>query len=150
MVKYSTHYASLQQVFWFQICLHGVDCAAFLAVMEYLYTDNCSSLSEVPVEDVLILADRLCLSRLVQMCEVRMRDEFQQMAQTQNCRDLLENVLDILEFSTVKFRFVFVCTVAHNCHGNTKSLAAKTKLLTEKPNCSRQNQKGSQQNQKGE
>ena len=32
-------------------------------------------------------------------------------------------------------------TVAHNCHGKTKNLAAKTKYLTAKPKISRQNHK---------
>ena len=32
-------------------------------------------------------------------------------------------------------------TVAHNCHGKTKNLAAKTKYLTAKPKTSRQNHK---------
>ena len=38
-------------------------------------------------------------------------------------------------------------TVAHNCHGKTKTLTAKTKYLTAKPKTSRQKQNTSRQNQ---
>ena len=39
-------------------------------------------------------------------------------------------------------------TVAHNCHGKTKTLTAKTKYLTAKPKTSRQKQNTSRQNQR--
>ena len=77
----------------FQIPLHGVDYRSFLAVLEYLYTDHCPSLEKIPVENVLVLADRLCLSRLVQICEIQMYKELQKMTQ--------KDLLDVLAFSKV-------------------------------------------------
>lgn len=60
--------------------LQGIDCQSFLAVLEYLYTDYCTALEKIPVENVLILADQLCLSRLVQICEKSMCKDLQEVA----------------------------------------------------------------------
>lgn len=63
-----------------QVHLQGIDCQSFLAVLEYLYTDYCTALEKIPVENVLILADQLCLSRLVQICEKSMCKDLQEVA----------------------------------------------------------------------
>lgn len=74
-----------------QVALPGVDYRTFLAVLEYLYTDNCTSLGNIPVEDVLVLADCLCLTRLVQICEVQMHKGLLNMTK--------KDLLDVLAFS---------------------------------------------------
>lgn len=76
---------------FFQVALPGVDYRTFLAVLEYLYTDNCTSLGNIPVEDVLVLADCLCLTRLVQICEVQMHKGLLNMTK--------KDLLDVLAFS---------------------------------------------------
>lgn len=85
----------------FQIPLHGVDFQSFLAVLEYLYTDHCSTLDKIPVENVLVLADQLCLPHLVQICEVEMHKGLQQIMQTQISEDIAKEWLDVLAFSKV-------------------------------------------------
>jgi len=81
--------------------LLGVDFQSFLAVLEYLYTDHCSILDKIPVEDVLVLADRLCLPHLVQICEVEMHKGLQQIMQTQISENIAREWLDVLAFSKV-------------------------------------------------
>lgn len=85
----------------FQIPLHGVDFQSFLAVLEYLYTDNCATLNKIPVENVLVLADQLCLPHLVQICEVQMHKGLQQIMQTQISENIAKEWLDVLAFSKV-------------------------------------------------
>ena len=80
--------------------LQGIDCQSFLAVLEYLYTDSCPSLEKVPVEEVLIVADKLCLSRLVQICEVRIQKQLQKVI-TQKCFHVANEFMDTLVFSKV-------------------------------------------------
>ena len=80
--------------------LQGIDCQSFLAVLEYLYTDSCPSLEKVPVEEVLIVADKLCLSRLVQICEVRIQKQLQKVI-TQKCFHVANEFMDTLAFSKV-------------------------------------------------
>lgn len=84
---------------FFQIPLHGVDFQSFLAVLEYLYTDHCSILDKIPVENVLVLADRLVLPHLVQICEVEMHKGLQQLMQTQISENVAKEWLDVLAFS---------------------------------------------------
>lgn len=86
---------------FFQIPLHGVDFQSFLAVLEYLYTDHCSILDKIPVENVLVLADRLCLPHLVQICEVEMHKRLPQIMQTQMNENMAKEWLDVLAFSKV-------------------------------------------------
>ena len=85
----------------FQIPLLGVDFQSFLAVLEYLYTDQCSTLDKIPVENVLVLADRLCLPHLVQICEDEMHKGLQQIIQTQISENIAKEWLDVLAFSKV-------------------------------------------------
>lgn len=70
-------------------------------MLEYLYTDHCSSLENIPVENVLVLADRLCLPRLVQICEVQMHKWVQQITQTQASIHIAKDLLNVLTFSKV-------------------------------------------------
>ena len=85
----------------FQIPLHGVDFQSFLAVLEYLYTDHCSSLDKIPVENVLIHAGRLCLPHLVQICEAEMHKGLWQMIPTEIGTDVANHLLDLITFSKV-------------------------------------------------
>lgn len=71
----------------------GVNCRSFLAVLEYLYTDNCTSLGKIPAEDVLVLADFFFLTHLVQICEVQMYGELLNMTK--------KDLLDVLAFAKV-------------------------------------------------
>jgi len=82
-----------------QIPLHGVDFQSFVAVLEYLYTDNCATLDKIPVENVLVVADRLCLPHLVQICEVQMHEGLQQIMHTQISENIAKEWLDVLDFS---------------------------------------------------
>lgn len=86
---------------FFQIPLHGVDFQSFLAVLEYLYTDHCSILDKIAVENVLVLADRLCLPHLVQICEVEIHKRLPQIMQTQISENVAKEWLDVLAFSKV-------------------------------------------------
>jgi len=81
--------------------LLGVDFQSFLAVLEYLYTDHCSILDKIPVENVLVLADRLCLPHLVQICEVEMHKGLQQIMETQISENIAKEWLDVLALSKV-------------------------------------------------
>jgi len=65
---------------------------------QYLYTDHCPSLAMIPAENVLILADRLCLSRLVQICEIHIHKELQQFV-SQVYVHVANEFLDALAFS---------------------------------------------------
>ena len=85
----------------FQIPLYGVDFQSFLAVLEYLYTDHCSILDKIPVDNILVLADCLCLPHLVQICEIEMHKGLQQIMQTQISENVAKEWLDVLEFSKV-------------------------------------------------
>lgn len=76
-----------------QVALPGVNCRSFLAVLEYLYTDNCTSLGKIPAEDVLVLADFFCLTHLVQICEVQMYGELLNMTK--------KDLLDVLAFAKI-------------------------------------------------
>ena len=42
---------------------------SFLAILEYLYTDH-APIEEGDSEEIMALADRLCLPRLVSLCEL--------------------------------------------------------------------------------
>lgn len=75
-----------------QVHLQGIDCISFLAVLEYLYTDACPSLETISTENVLILADQLLLSRLVQICEDHLHKSLQQVVPA-------SSILDALTFS---------------------------------------------------
>ena len=86
---------------FFQIPLHGVDFQSFLAVLEYLYTDHCSILDKIAVENVLVLADHLCLPHLVQICEVEIHKRLPQIMQTQISENVANEWLDVLAFSKV-------------------------------------------------
>ena len=77
----------------FQVALPGVNCRSFVAVLEYLYTDNCTSLGKIPAEDVLVLADFFCLTHLVQICEVQIYGELLNMTK--------KDLLDVLAFAKV-------------------------------------------------
>lgn len=81
--------------------MHGVDFQSFVAVLEYLYTDNCATLDKIPVENVLVVADRLCLPHLVQICEVQMHEGLQQIMHTQISENIAKEWLDVLDFSKV-------------------------------------------------
>ena len=49
--------------------LSDISLDGFLCLLEYLYTDYCT-LTDIDITmETLILADRLCLPRLVQLCE---------------------------------------------------------------------------------
>lgn len=84
--------------------MQGVDYQSFLVVLQYLYTDHCPSLAMIPAENVLILADRLCLSRLVQICEIHIHKELQQFV-SQVYVHVANEFLDALAFSKVS-RFI--------------------------------------------
>lgn len=82
-----------------QVHLPGIDCQSFLAMLEYLYTDNCPSLERIPVENLLILADKLCLSRLVQICEHFLIKDLQQVVTASSI--LAQEFVDALSFSKI-------------------------------------------------
>ena len=53
-----------------QVNIHGAALSSFLALLEYLYSDRLpkdATISEY--KEVLILADRFCLPRLISVCE---------------------------------------------------------------------------------
>ena len=52
------------------------------------------------MEEVLIVADKLCLSRLVQICEVHIQKELQKVI-TQKCSHVANEFMDTLAFSKV-------------------------------------------------
>lgn len=82
-----------------QVHLQGIDCLSFLAILEYLYTDRCTSLERISVEDVLILADQFCLSRLVQICEAHKQKELQQTVFTKASHYVANEFMDALALS---------------------------------------------------
>ena len=82
--------------------MQGVDCQSFLAVLEYLYTDRCSSLDKIPVENVLVLADRLCLPHLLQICEAEMHNGLREIIPSEIDFSVARDLLDLLAFSKVR------------------------------------------------
>ena len=90
--------------------MHGIDCQSFLALLEYFYTDHCTSLERIPVENVLILADQFCLARLVQICESHIHKDLQQIL-TEACLPDSKEIMDALAFSRVSNLTFFTNTV---------------------------------------
>ena len=52
-----------------QIVIRDASLQSFLAVLEYLYTDH-APIEEGDSVEIMILADRFCLPRLVTLCEL--------------------------------------------------------------------------------
>ena len=88
-------------------------------MLEYLYTDACPSLETISTENVLIVADQLLLSRLVQICEDHLHKRLQQVVPT-------SSILDALAFSKVSFSLLLVCHAKHDvgelCHVSSLAL----------------------------
>ena len=88
-------------------------------MLEYLYTDACPSLGTISTENVLIVADQLLLSRLVQICEDHLHKSLQQVVPA-------SSILDALAFSKVSFSLLLVCHTKHDlgerCHVSSLAL----------------------------
>ncbi|XP_078383288.1 rho-related protein racA-like isoform X2 [Oculina patagonica] len=82
-----------------QIPLQGVDHQSFLAVLEYLYTDRFSSLDKSSIGSVLVLADRLCLQHLVQICEAEIQNGLQLIIPSEIDKDAATDLMDLFAFS---------------------------------------------------
>lgn len=76
----------------------------FLAVLEYLYTDH------APIEDgdsvsIMVMADRYCLSRLVNLCELYITKEVDRSV-SKNIQKSDVDVINLLHVSQVCFDYV--------------------------------------------
>ena len=70
-------------------------------MLEYLYTDACPSLERISTENVLMVADQLLLSRLVQICEHHLHKSLPQVVSA-------SSILDVLALSKVSFLLLLV------------------------------------------
>ncbi|KAK3749892.1 hypothetical protein QZH41_005808 [Actinostola sp. cb2023] len=70
---------------------------SFLAILEYLYTDH-APIEELDPVDIMVLADRFCLPRLVTLCELYIAKNVDRMIQ-KKVTDAVEYVVNLLLLS---------------------------------------------------
>ena len=73
----------------------------FVRLLLYIYTDDIPFINPLRCVDILELANRLCLPRLVNLVEQRVVEELTRSSVTQECNDALEHCLRLLEASKV-------------------------------------------------
>ena len=73
---------------------------SFLAVLEYLYTDH-APIEEGDSEEIMILADRFCLPRLVTLCELYITKKIDSSIQ-KRVADGTSDVINLLLTSQVR------------------------------------------------
>lgn len=87
--------------FILQILFPGVKCDSFRVLLCYLYSDNVGQLSPARCVDLLELANRLCLPRLIHLVEKRVVEELVRMCgsngETNVSNDVVETCLKLLE-----------------------------------------------------
>ncbi len=96
-----------------QVSLPGVKRDTFLCFLEYLYTD--SVCPHVPVDvgvSVIELANRLCLTRLINLLESTLINVFAQ--KQSHGIDVIEDCIKILESST--FKKICINVIARACN----------------------------------
>ncbi|XP_073969852.1 rho-related BTB domain containing isoform X3 [Rhodnius prolixus] len=83
------------------ILFPGVKCDSFRVLLCYLYSDNVGQLSPARCVDLLELANRLCLPRLIHLVEKRVVEELVRMCgsngETNVSNDVVETCLKLLE-----------------------------------------------------
>lgn len=113
----------IQYFRFLQIIFPGVTEYTFHKLLCYLYTDEIPQISTEKCLNLLELANRLCLPRLLNLVECRVIEDLTKISQTetneavQHCLQLLEPVKVrhfpyFIEFRLKKFSFPFACTVA--------------------------------------
>ena len=77
---------------------------SFLSLLDYLYTDCLSSdLTTTEYKDLLVLADRFCLARLITVCEVAIRKKIGKELKTKRLNSAkCAEVIDLLLLAQVR------------------------------------------------
>lgn len=70
-----------------------------MAILEYLYADN-ATIEEGDASDIMVLADRFCIPRLVTLCELYFTKKVDKMFETK-VSDWVEYVVNLLLLSQV-------------------------------------------------
>lgn len=91
--------------FSFQICLPGVTEYTFHKLLCYLYTDEIPPVSAEKCLNLLELANRLCLPRLLNLIECRVIENLTKISQSETC-EAVELCLQLLEPVKVILRCV--------------------------------------------
>ena len=79
---------------------------SFLALLEYLYTDH-ASIEEGDSVEIMILADRFCLPRLVTLCELYITKKVDATIQ-KRVADGTSDVINLLLTSQVRSAFLYL------------------------------------------
>ena len=82
-------------VLCFQVPFPGVGKDTFIALQEYLYTGQCPVLRDIDCIELIELANRLCLPRLLALTELYIVRELTQYDEVG--KDVVEDVLTLLE-----------------------------------------------------
>ncbi len=100
---------------YFQIEFPGVSGDTFTALQEYLYTGNCTRLEEVYSIELIELANRLCLPRLLAITEEYIIRELMELELAG--QDIYEDTLRLIEPAQVVlvYRYIFTlfCYIHH-------------------------------------
>ena len=85
---------------FFQIEIRDASLQSFLAVLEYLYSDH-APIEEGDSVQIMILADRFCLPRLVTLCELYITKKVDSIIQ-KRVADGTSDVINLLLTSQVR------------------------------------------------
>lgn len=83
-----------------QIDIHDASLESFLALLEYLYTDH-APIEEGDSVEIMVLADRFCLPRLVTLCELYITKKVDKAIQ-KRVADSTGDVINLLLTSQVR------------------------------------------------
>lgn len=94
-----------------QVYFPGVQTDTFHHLLMFLYTDNIEPISSTRCLDLIELANRLCLTRLINLVEKHVIEELSRFAATENA-DVIQPCLRLLETCKVRCRrIIFVLFV---------------------------------------
>ena len=96
----------LNWTFLLQIKIGDTSLQSFLALLEYLYTDH-APIEEGDSVEIMVLADRFCLPRLVTLCELYITKKVDATIQ-KRVADGTSDVINLLLTSQVRSAFLYL------------------------------------------
>lgn len=87
-----------------QVIIQDSSVQGFLALLEYLYTDTVQFDGETDLVELLVLADRFCLPRLVALCELHITREVESVMKCGDDFDLIGLLLTAEFYNAVQLR----------------------------------------------
>lgn len=107
-----------------QIVFPGVTLYTFHKLLCYLYTDEIPHISAVKCLNLLELANRLCLPRLLNLVECRVIEDLTQISQNETSNETVDHCLKLLEPVKVKINVLITIVITFYFNKNKKTTEA--------------------------